>query len=526
MPQVINTNVSSLNAQRNLNRSQGQLAVSLQRISSGLRINSAKDDAAGLAISNRLTAQIRGLNQASRNAADAISLAQTGEGALQEITNALQRMRELSVQSRNSTNTSADRQSIDAEFQQLLSEVDRIAETTAFNGQNILDGSFGNAAFQVGANVGETISIDVTSSTRADSVGSFASNAYSLINVADQTGASEAAVDALIAAGGTANNAFLNANGDLQLNGVNVTAVAAPATPAGRDQDSAYNIAAAINAETDSHGVTAEATASTIQFTDAQVLGGNVFTDTGSNDTLTYTVKINDVQVISQTEGDATLTAAQIASAVNTESSNTGVTASVDSSGNLTLTAADGRNIKLEETLGGGPSDATDAVVGYFGNTLANGGTSTLHETNLYKGGVTVSSDSAIAVVSNDAQADAFFTGVAHAATDTTNATTLDSANVLTVAKADEAIYKIDQAITDIDLLRGTFGAVQSRFESTIANLQTAAENQSAARSRILDADFAQETASLTRSQILQQAGVSILAQANALPQNVLALLQ
>ena len=404
--------------------------------------------------------------------------------------------------------------------------VDRIAETTAFNGQNILDGTFGNSAFQVGANVGQTISVDITSSTRTDTVGSFANVAYSLIDIADQTGANEAAVDALIAAGGTANNAFLNANGDLQINGVNVAAVAAPSTPAGRDSGQRFQHRAggqwrhsqpwrdsrshcldgAVHRHADHHGL--------------------VFTDTGSNDTLTYTVKINDVQVISQTEGDAKLTAAQIASAVNTESSNTGVSASVGSSGNLTLTASDGRNIKLEETLGGGPTDATDQVVGYFGNTLANGGTSTLHETNLYKGGVTLSSDSAVSVVSNDAQSDAFFVGVAHAATDTTSATTLDSSNVLTVAKADEAINKIDQAITDVDLLRGVFGAVQARFESTIANLQTAAENQSAARSRILDADFAQETARLTRNQILQQAGVSILAQANALPQNVLALLQ
>ena len=154
MPQIINTSVASLNAQRNLNRTQGQLNVALQRISSGLRINSAKDDAAGVSISERLTSQIRGLNQASRNAADAISLAQTGEGALQQVTTALQRMRELAVQARNATNTDDNRAALDLEFQQLLSEVDRISEVTAFNGRNILDGSLSTSVFQVGANVG------------------------------------------------------------------------------------------------------------------------------------------------------------------------------------------------------------------------------------------------------------------------------------------------------------------------------------------------------------------------------------
>ena len=171
MPQVINTNIASLNSQRNLNTSQTSLATSLQRLSSGLRINSAKDDAAGLAIAERFTTQIRGLNQAARNANDGISLSQTAEGALGELTQNLQRIRELAVQAVNSTNSASDRAALDQEVQQRIAEVDRIAAQTSFNGQKILDGTFGNASFQVGANVGETITVGLSTSMRASTIG-------------------------------------------------------------------------------------------------------------------------------------------------------------------------------------------------------------------------------------------------------------------------------------------------------------------------------------------------------------------
>ena len=171
MAQVINTNVLSLNAQRNLTTSQSSLATALQRLSSGLRINSAKDDAAGLAISDRFTTQIRGLNQAVRNSSDGISLAQTTESALGELTNNLQRIREIAVQSANASNSASDRAALDQEVQQRLAEVERIATQTAFNGQKVLDGTFGSATFQVGANVGETITVGLSTSMRTTAIG-------------------------------------------------------------------------------------------------------------------------------------------------------------------------------------------------------------------------------------------------------------------------------------------------------------------------------------------------------------------
>src|SRR4051812_13966714 len=190
MALVINTNVMSLNAQRNLSTSGSQLATSLQRLSSGLRINSAKDDAAGLAISDRMTTQISGLNQATRNANDGISLAQTTEGALQEVTNNLQRIRELAVQSANATNSNSDRVALDQEVQQRIAEIDRIASQTSFNGRKVLDGSFGGATFQVGANVGETISLALTSSVKATAIGQVANSTGTVdLSTLFQTGA-------------------------------------------------------------------------------------------------------------------------------------------------------------------------------------------------------------------------------------------------------------------------------------------------------------------------------------------------
>lgn len=174
MPQVINTNIASLNAQRNLNDSQRDANVAFERLSSGLRINSAKDDAAGLAISTRFESQISGLNVAQRNASDGISLAQTTEGALAEVINNLQRVRDLAVQSANATNSASDRIALDQEVQQRIDEIARIADQTTFNGLKVLDGSFGERTFQVGANSGDTISVDLSKGSRADQIGSLA----------------------------------------------------------------------------------------------------------------------------------------------------------------------------------------------------------------------------------------------------------------------------------------------------------------------------------------------------------------
>jgi len=520
MPQIVNTNVASLNAQRNLNRSQDMLSTSLERISSGLRVNSARDDAAGLAISNRLSAQVRGFNQAARNAADAISLAQTGEGSLAEVTNNLQRMREIAVQSRNATNTIADRQSLDAEFQQLLAENDRIAQTTVFNGRNVLDGTLGSAVFQVGANVGETVSVDLGASTsmRTDVIGKHASVTYKL-GFTDGT----TAADALLH----------DNNADIDINTVSIDASVNGAN--GLTNGSAQAIANAINAKRDGvggHGVTATAGTTSVTVTAAEIAARSSIADPGGNMTLLYTVSMNGTQVFQQGEADAALTVTQLTAAFNTVSSTTGVVATENSDGSMTLNTSDGRNIILQEVLSGSTdTDAGDTATGYFGHAQLTGAGASDERISTFKADLTLSANKAIVLAVDNNSANIFGsatggTGPANNASATTATTGLSTSDVLNITNADSAINRVDQALSDVDGLRGTFGAVQSRFESTIRNLQTAAENASAANSRIMDADFAEETAALTRAQILQQAGVSILAQANALPQNALALLQ
>jgi len=502
---VVNTNVASLNAQRNLYKTVGLLDRSLQRLSSGLRINSAKDDAAGLAISDRMTSQIRGLNQAVRNANDGISLAQTAEGALQESTNILQRMRELAVQSRNATNSDSDRSSLDQEFQDLLSELDRIGNTTSFNGKKVLDGSLGTAVFQVGYNVGETISIDLSSDMRSSAIGNYATHTFSLATDSAATDADLWKADE---------------NGDLTINGISIDAATDGSN--GQGAGSAKSIAAAINAKTSLHGVTAEAKETTVTFDNSTIQSFGSWNDNvGTDDSLTYTLTINDVQILTHNEGDSGYTATQLASAINTYSSTTGVIATVDTDGNLTLTASDGRNIEIKEELGSS-SDNADSVTGYFGHTLT-GAADTNYDITKADLELRASQDINIVFDTGDDIDDLFGESGANF-TQTANA--LNASNVLTAENADIAIYRIDQAIKDIDTFRSELGSVQNRFQHTIANLQKISENVSAARSRIMDADFAQETANLTRAQILQQAGLAMLAQANVMPQAALTLLQ
>ena len=506
----INTNIASLTAQRNLGKTQGMLNKSLQRLSSGLRINSAKDDAAGLAISNRMGAQVRGLNQAARNANDGISLAQTAEGGLQEVTNILQRMRELSVQARNDTNTTSDRQSIDAEFQQLLAEVDRIATTTAFNGKNVLDGTLGTATFQVGANVGETISVDISSSMRTTSIGGYASVSYALANDLDDA---------------TGDDFSLDTAGDWAFNGVNVGAAIGGAN--GQGDGSASSIVNAINLGTDNHGVTATADATTLTVTTGEIANFAFTDNVGTDDTLTYALTINDQVIFTQGEGDSNYNASGLASQINGQQSTTGVSASVQSNGDIVLTATDGRNIEIQEVLAGFSDDAADIAVGYFGNTLTGAAATNV---DITKTTISLSANTAIQFTTADQAADQLLQagpgGGTAGGTITTDVSTLDVANVLTEAASDLAINRIDEAINDVNTFRGTLGAIQNRFESTVANLQSVSENISAAKARIMDADFAAETADLTKAQILQQAGVAMLAQANQLPQTVLSLLQ
>lgn len=472
MAQIINTNISSLTAQRNLNVSQSSLATSLERLSSGLRINSAKDDAAGLAISERFTTQIRGLNQAIRNANDGISLAQTAEGALSTVSDALQRIRELAVQSANSTNSSSDRQALQEEVAQLQSEINRVATTTEFNGQRILDGSFSSGSFQVGANANQTIEFSITSA-KSSSIGAIAS----------ETGvevAAAAATDITIAVGdGTATNITSSANftGDTY-----------------QDATSAFAKAAAIN-DAGISGLTVEATT-----TGTQTVG-----PIGGTAGDTYNLSINGVAIFTGADVATALTNTQLRDSINLVSNQTGVIASLDG-GDLTLTANDGSNIDVTES-GTGFVAGTDGITvtgGDFDGTLR--GSLEISAPNTITIGGTVANLGLSASISLD-----------------TNG--VDTVDVSSAAGAQEAILRLDSAINTISSQRASLGAVQNRFESTISNLSITAENLAASRSRILDADFASETANLTRAQILQQAGTAILSQANALPQNVLSLL-
>jgi flagellin len=515
MPQVINTNVASLNAQRNLNTSQASLAVSLQRMSSGLRINSAKDDAAGLAIAERFTTQIRGLNQAARNANDGISLSQTAEGALGEITANLQRIRELAVQSANATNSASDRATLDQEVQQRLAEIDRIASQTSFNGQKILDGSFGTAAFQVGANVGETISVSLGTSMRSAQIGKTAdyvngTTAYtSTLAVGQQgTGVDGSALGAgeLAIAMGSGSAVAVGASADNSSGTGN----------AGRTAASAYSKVQAINAAGIANLTATGDTTVTFDYV--------AVTDTAS----TYTMTIN-TQPIYTAYGGA-ISGSEMATAINANSSTTGVTASFDSTNNrMTLAASDGRNITVSQTAG--------AAVAGIGQGLAatSGSNNSINDAltavtaaqdvavaNTYVGTIRLTSTEAITLSGTQEVR----IGYADNSQMALGASALNSASVTTIANANTTLSRIDSALNAVSTLRSTFGAVQNRFESTIANLQATSENLTASRSRIQDADFAAETAVLTRNQILQQAGMAMLAQANSLPQNVLALLR
>ncbi|APP80818.1 flagellin [Xanthomonas hortorum] len=399
MAQVINTNVMSLNAQRNLNTNSSSMALSIQQLSSGKRITSASVDAAGLAISERFTTQIRGLDVASRNANDGISLAQTAEGAMVEIGNNLQRIRELSVQSANATNSATDREALNSEVKQLTSEIDRVANQTSFNGTKLLNGDFSGALFQVGADAGQTIGINSIVDANVDSLGK-------------------------------------------------------------------ANFAASVSGA----GVTGTATASgslsgiTLAFKDASGAAKSV--------------AVADIKIAS---GD---TAADInkkvASAINDKLDQTGMYASIDTSG----------NVKLESLKAG--QDFTSL----------SGGTS---------GAAGITAGAGIQTAS---------------AASGSTASTLSSLDISTFSGAQKALEIVDKALTSVNSSRADMGAVKNRFTSTIANLAATSENLTASRSRIADTDYAKTTAELTRTQILQQAGTAMLAQAKSVPQNVLSLLQ
>ncbi len=460
MALVINTNIASLNAQRNLNKSQGEMGVSLQRLSSGLRINSAKDDAAGLAISERFTAQIRGLNQSVRNANDGISLAQTAEGALGEVTNNLQRIRELAVQSANATNSASDRQAMQQEVSQLISEVDRVASQTNFNGINLLDGSFANQSFQVGANAGEVITLNSMVDATREGLGFVAGSASQEVTFNGPTS--------------------INA-GDVTINGVDLGA-----------QGDANLITAAIDGIS---GVTASKSYGHI----------GTFTDSiGGDGTSSYQLEVQGVTIYNDT---GPVTASDMDAALNSGSVLDDLTAA-----GITVTGTfAGGNISFRNTTGAGlPVSET------YGGTAW--GTQPSYNITASTFTIDIESESAIEVAGNDPSAIGLTAG--------TIAVVGNTMDVSTAANANAVITAVDTALGTVNSARANLGAIQNRFESVVTSLQTSAESVSAARSRILDTDFAIETANLTRSQILQQAGSAMLAQANSLPQNVMSLLQ
>ncbi|AUZ55098.1 MULTISPECIES: flagellin [Stenotrophomonas] len=415
MAQVINTNIMSLNAQRNLNTSATSLATSIQRLSSGMRINSAKDDAAGLAISERFTTQIRGLDVATRNANDGISLAQTAEGAMVEIGNNLQRIRELAVQSANATNSGTDRDALNAEVNQLLKEIDRVANQTSFNGTKLLDGSFTGALFQVGADAGQTIGINNIVDSRTANLGK--------MNFASDTTA------------------------------VNVVAATASGVAAAAGKISGVKIS-------------------------VQQVGASA----------AQTINIDDVKF---NAGDSVKTINQkVATAINDKMDQTGVYATLDSAGAVKLQAVKGNQYTTGFTFG----TITDAVTGQATGITAG--------------------------------ATAFTAQTAAAVTAPAQETVAGKMDISSFVGAQRALEVVDKALTAVNSSRADMGAIQNRFSSTIANLATTSENLSASRSRIRDADYAKETAEMTRTQILQQAGTAMLSQANSSTQNVLSLLR
>jgi flagellin len=494
----INSNINSLTAQRNLGMSQNSLTTALTRLSSGLRINSAKDDAAGLAISEKFTSQIRGLDQAVRNSNDGISLAQTAEGAMKSASDMLQRIRELAVQSSNSTNSASDRQALNQEVTQLVAELERVATSTEFNGQKLLDGTFGTAKYQVGANANQTI-IAATANMRTSVYGN---------NQAVGAGTAATATAATVPNNGVLAGTLAISGG---LGAASITVAVNETSKATQDQ---------INAQTANTGVTASArTMARLSF---GTLGGYTLELRGDN-TVSETVSF----ALSATTGaDPLSTAVQ---AINDKASKTGITAELDSTQTgIVLTNSTGNNIvvgKLSGVTNAGAATVQKASIDTAGATVLATGVA------LESSAGSASYMTVGGYLTLDAEKSFSATGT------TTNAFGAPASNtaalkkvanldVSTYANSQDALKTVDSALKFISGERAKLGALQSRFDSTVASLQVSSENMSAARSRIQDADFASETANLSRAQILQQAGTAMVAQANQLPQGVLALLR
>jgi flagellin len=497
----VNTNVSSLNAQRNLSTSGSDLATSMERLSSGMRINSAKDDAAGLQISNRLTSQVNGLAVAQRNANDGISMAQTAEGAMSESTSILQRMRELALQSANGSNSTEDRESLQKEVAALQTELTRIADTTSFGGQQLLDGSFGSKSFQIGANSNETINVSL-SSVAANKIGTNQVNLQG-----DTVGLGEAVT---ISTSATTNGVV---GGDYTISGredATVT-IAAEAT--------AEEIANSINSYNSATGVSAQArTEATIDIGTPGALNDTISfkldgagLDAGKESTISYVGT-------GTAEGDKQA----MAEAINAKTDEHGVTATVEN-GELTISNNTGADIELTDLAESG----TTATVGitltgqsYDGDDTTSSSVLAAGDSSIVTGTVQLNSAEVFSVEADDTS----MAAVANTEV-VSSLVNVEDVDITSQRGSQDALAIIDNAIASIDSQRAGLGAVQNRFDHTISNLSNISENVSASRSRIQDTDFATETAEMTKNQILQQAGTSILSQANQLPQTALSLL-
>lgn len=468
----VNTNTASLTVQKNLNKASDALSTSMTRLSSGLKINSAKDDAAGLQISNRLTSQINGLSVAVKNANDGISIAQTAEGAMQESTNILQRMRELALQSANGSNSSEDRSSLQSEYSQLTSELTRISTTTTFGGRNLLDGSFGTTAFQIGANANETINV---------TLGDISANKLGTNQVATTS---------------TAPSTTAKAAGELRIVGNGQDEIVDIAAGS-----SAKDVAAKLNGAISGLSATASTTASLSLKTDSLTDPAGVTMSVGSS-----SVKLTGITSL---EG--------LADQLSSNASKLGVTVDYDSKAKtLSVTSSSGENIKF--------SGLTGSTAGGDLLVASSEGTPTAIVNDMVvTGDVRLDSGKAFSVLggTTDAALTSYF-----GAAKTSELKTVSDSKITTAEDSQKALAAIDKAISNIDSQRADLGAIQNRFDSTVSNLQSISENSSAARSRVQDADFASETAELTKQQTLQQASTAILSQANQLPSSVLKLLQ
>lgn len=490
MALTVNTNIASLNTQRNLTGSSNSLNTSLQRLSTGYRINSAKDDAAGLQISNRLTNQISGLNQATRNANDGISLAQTAEGALQQSTNILQRIRDLSIQSANGSNSDADRAALQKEVAAQQAELSRIADTTTFGGRKLLDGSFGTTSFQVGSNAYETIDVTLKNAS-STSLGSYQVGGGASTN---STGAS--------AAGTTTTASIVGSGAGFTAGNVTVVGNGETKTVAVASGDSAKDIASSFDGAIS--GLSASA---------RNVVQADVSISSGAA-SFSLSVGSQQVSIVGVTSTK------DLADQINSNAGKLNVSANYDAkTDKVTITSATGENIVFGATSGvttGKINVAAQGSDGTFGTTTdviaANGGKAI--------GYVQLNSSTSYALTNGGTTGTEVF-----GATKATLSTVAD-VDISTADGAQRAVAVIDNALAAIDSQRADLGAVQNRFTNTIDNLTNISENATSARSRIKDTDFAAETASLSKNQVLQQAGTAILAQANQLPQSVLSLLR